>query len=119
VQVTAARWNWRFTYPDYGVTVAGSQVPTLVVPTGTDVVFTGTSQDVIHSFWVPEMRFKQDVFPDSTVSWHLSFPHPQMAISGECGEFCGLLHASMRFFVNAVSPAQFRQWIRTHQAGPR
>jgi cytochrome c oxidase subunit II len=116
VDVTGARWNWRFTYPDYGITVRAPQLPTLVVPTGTQVAFSGTSQDVIHSFWVPDMRFKHDVFPGAVSHWALTFTKPQYAISGTCAEYCGLLHADMRFFVNAVTPDQFRAWVRRQQA---
>ena len=119
VQVAAARWNWRFTYPDYGITVASPRIPTLVVPTGEQVAFTGTSQDVIHSFWVPDMHFKHDVFPGAVTRWHLTFDKPQLAISGACAEYCGLLHADMRFLVNAVPPAEFRSWVRKQQAKQR
>jgi cytochrome c oxidase subunit II len=70
---------------------------------------------VIHSFWVPAMRFKHDVFPESVAHWHLQLDHPQLAISGECAEYCGLLHADMRFFVNAVPPDEFRRWIAARQ----
>jgi cytochrome c oxidase subunit 2 len=118
VQVAAARWNWRFTYPGYGITVAKpSGIPTLMVPTGRQVQFTGTSQDVIHSFWVPDMRFKHDVFPGAITTWHLTFAKPQLAMSGECAEYCGLLHADMRFLVDAVPPAEFDAWVRRQQAG--
>jgi cytochrome c oxidase subunit 2 len=119
VHVAAARWNWRFTYPDYGITVTAPRLPTLVVPTGEEVDFTGTSQDVIHSFWVPDMRFKHDVFPGATTTWHLTFPRRQLAVSGECAEYCGLLHADMRFLVDAVAPDAFRAWVRRQQARQR
>jgi len=112
IEVTAARWNWRFTYPAQGITVAKDRLPTLVVPTGTQVAFTGTSEDVIHAFWVPAMRFKRDMFPDAVTSWHLTWTRPQSEISGECGEYCGLLHGEMRFVVNAVPPAEFEAWVR-------
>jgi cytochrome c oxidase subunit II len=115
IEVTAARWNWRFTYPEQGITVADDRLPTLVVPTDTQVAFTGTSEDVIHSFWVPAMRFKRDIFPDAVTSWHLTFTRAQSEISGECGEYCGLLHGEMRFVVNAVPPAEFRAWVREQQ----
>jgi cytochrome c oxidase subunit II len=119
VQVTAARWNWRFTYPDYGITVTSPRLPTLVVPTGEEVAFTGTAQDVIHSFWVPDMRFKHDVFPGATTHWHLTFLKRQLAISGECAEYCGLLHADMRFMVDAVPPDEFHRWVLRRQRGQR
>src|SRR5690606_10128158 len=72
VEVVAFKWNWQFNYRD-GVgeeaqTVASTtgsttEVPVLVLPTGQSVRFELTSRDVIHSFWVPELLFKRDVFP--------------------------------------------------------
>ena len=55
VNVTAAKWNWRFDYPAQHISqIGGDSTPTsLVVPTGTDVRFNLTSLDVIHSFWIP------------------------------------------------------------------
>jgi cytochrome c oxidase subunit 2 len=111
VKVTAAQWNWRFSYPAYGITQQST--PTrpaqLVVPTDTTVHFTATSRDVIHAFWVPDRRFKRDIFPRSNSSFDLRWSKPGFA-RGECAEFCGLLHANMDFVVQALSPADFRDW---------
>jgi len=116
VVVTAAQWNWRFSYPAYGITQQST--PTrpaqLVVPTGTAVHFTATSRDVIHSFWVPDRRFKRDVFPRSNTSFDLSWSKPGFS-RGECAEFCGLLHANMSFVVDAMAPADFRAWAEAHR----
>jgi hypothetical protein len=62
VNVTAAKWNWRFDYPAQGISqIGGDSRPTvLVVPSDTDVRFRMTSIDVIHSFWIPHVRFKRD-----------------------------------------------------------
>jgi cytochrome c oxidase subunit II len=115
VDVAAARWKWRFTYPDYGITITSARIPTLTLPLDTQIQFAGTSQDVIHSFWVPDMRFKHDVFPGTDTHWVLTFDKPQLAISGTCAEYCGLLHADMRFLVNVVSPEEFQAWVRSHR----
>jgi cytochrome c oxidase subunit 2 len=116
VKITAAQWNWRFSYPAYGITQQST--PTrpamLVVPTGTTVHFTGTSTDVIHSFWVPDRRFKRDLFPRNNTSFDLAWTKPGLA-RGECAEFCGLLHANMDFQVDALSPADFRSWVAAHR----
>src|SRR4051812_1869667 len=94
VNVAAGRWLWVFSYPDYGVKTTDPS-PTLVVPTGTRITFAGTSRDVIHSFWVPAVRFKHDVFPSTTTHWYLTFDRPGR-MAGECAEYCGLRHADMR-----------------------
>jgi cytochrome c oxidase subunit II len=109
VDVTAAKWTWRFTYPRYGI----AEKDTLVVPTGTRVLFTLTSRDVIHSFWIPERRFKRDAFPGQTTSFDLVFDRPgTFADGGACAEYCGLHHAEMRFAVRALAPDAFRAWAR-------
>jgi cytochrome c oxidase subunit II len=112
VDVVASQWNWKFVYPQSGVQVFGgsNRNPTLMVPTGTEVAFHGTSRDVIHSFWVPGTRFKRDLFPHTTSVFDLMWPKPG-SWDGECAEFCGLLHSNMRFEVHAVAPAQFRAWL--------
>jgi cytochrome c oxidase subunit 2 len=119
VDVIAAQWRWTFRYPDHGVTVRSRGTPTLVVPTGTRVAFTGTSRDVIHAFFVPERRFKIQLFSGSTSRWDLTWPRPtaQDGLAGECTFICGLYHSRMRFLVRAVSPADFRSWAQ--RAGGR
>jgi cytochrome c oxidase subunit II len=116
IKATAGQWNWRFSYPRYGVTVASS--PThpaeFEVPTGTAVNFTGTSDDVIHAFFVPERRFKRDFFPGRNTTFTLMWPKPVSDL-GECAEYCGYLHAHMSFHVRAVPPDQFRTWVEAHR----
>jgi cytochrome c oxidase subunit 2 len=114
VIATAGQWSWRFSYPVYGKTV--EQLPNrpaeIVVPTGTEVNFVGTSQDVVHAFYVPERRFKRDLFPGRNQVFTLVWPRPVRDL-GECAEFCGLLHAHMEFYVRAVPPAAFEAWARS------
>jgi cytochrome c oxidase subunit II len=117
IKATAGQWNWRFSYPRYGVTVVST--PThpaeFAVPTNTAVNFTGTSTDVIHSFYVPERRFKRDFFPGSNSTFTLMWPKPVSRDLGECAEYCGYLHAHMSFYVHAMPPDQFRAWIGAHR----
>jgi heme/copper-type cytochrome/quinol oxidase subunit 2 len=110
VDVVAFQWQWRFRYPRLGITITGARdrIPTLVVPAGERVEFTATSTDVIHSFWVPDERFKRDAFPDRTTRFDLIFDSGDHL--GHCAEFCGLRHADMDFHVRAVPPAEFRRW---------
>jgi cytochrome c oxidase subunit 2 len=115
VRVTAARWNWRFEYPGLGYVEQGTKehVPVLRVPVDTEVAFTGSSLDVIHSFFVPEERFKRDVFPDQQTRWEMVFDHPgNHPGGGACAEFCGLEHGEMNFDVLAMPKAEFARWAR-------
>jgi len=115
VDVTAFQWGWRFTYPGDAVTVVGDdrRPPTLVVPTDTTVRFTLESRDVIHSFWIPELRFKKDAFPERENTFDLSFEEEDAV--GRCAEFCGLAHGEMTFDVLALEPPDFRDWLRTQR----
>jgi cytochrome c oxidase subunit 2 len=116
VDVDAFQWCWRFDYhqPDKSVTgsCAGqdTDVPTLVVPTGVPVRLNITSSDVQHSFWIPDLRVKVDAFPDHTNTATLTFDH-EGQWSGRCAEFCGSYHTEMHFWVRAVSPQQYQQWL--------
>jgi cytochrome c oxidase subunit 2 len=115
VRVTAARWNWRFEYPEYGLVEQGTRdhVPVLRVPLDTKIEFSGSSLDVIHSFFVPEERFKRDVFPSQHTRWEMVFEdagnHPG---GGECAEFCGLEHGNMNFDVLVMPKAEFARWAK-------
>jgi cytochrome c oxidase subunit 2 len=119
VDVTAAKWRWSFTYPRYGITRTGGAVgsaerpPVLVVPTGTRVEFRMTSLDVIHSFWIPALRFKRDAFPMRSTRFDLVFKAPGFH-SATCAEFCGLHHAEMAFEVEALPPARFAAWAQAN-----
>jgi cytochrome c oxidase subunit 2 len=119
VDVTGAKWEWTFRYPAYGITrrsgTVGRQL--LVVPTGEAVRFNLATTDVIHAFWVPEVRYKRDLIPGATESVTLMFPDAG-SFQGQCAEFCGLRHADMLFTVRAVTPAAFARWARSGGQGP-
>jgi cytochrome c oxidase subunit 2 len=117
VAVTAYRWCWQFRYPGQPVDINGActtgKYPTIVVPTGRPVELTLTSQDVIHSFWVPALDVKVDTYPDHTNVLTMSFDRPGQWL-GRCAEFCGTYHTTMDFYLRAVSPDQYRQWLQQH-----
>jgi cytochrome c oxidase subunit 2 len=117
VQVTAFQWCWRFHYVQQPVTVTGTcqpnQYPTMVVPTGGSIQIQLTSQDVVHAFWVPDLDVKVDAYPDHTNTFTLSFDKPGRWL-GRCAEFCGTYHTTMDFYIRAVSPAQYKQWLAQH-----
>jgi cytochrome c oxidase subunit II len=114
IDVVAAKWEWTFRYAAYGITQRSGTIgrQPLVVPTGEAVRFNLTAVDVIHGFWIPEIRFKRDVFPGTTQAVTLVFPSAGF-FQAECSEFCGLRHADMLFNVRAVSPSAFASWARS------
>lgn len=112
VEVTAFKWGWRFTYAGTGVSVVGDNrhPPTLHLPVGEPIVFVEHSQDVVHSFWVPALRFKRDAWPDADTRFELTVDRAGV-YAGHCAEFCGLHHSDMNFTVVAVSRARFERWL--------
>jgi cytochrome c oxidase subunit 2 len=119
VDVTASKWEWTFSYPAYGIVARSGAVghQPLVVPTGEAIRFRLTSIDVIHSFWIPYLRFKRDAFPDHIQDVTLAFGSAGV-YPAQCAEFCGLRHPEMLFTVHAVSPAQFAAWAAGGGVGP-
>jgi cytochrome c oxidase subunit 2 len=119
VQVTAFQWQWRFDYAPRGPSVVGtrSHPALLVVPAGETIRFTATARDVIHSFWIPELRFKRDVNPYAKVArFDLVFPRAKL-YQGRCAEFCGLRHADMTFDVRALPRREFDRWLAAREGG--
>ncbi len=105
VKVTAAQWAWRFDYPEYGVSSSE-----LILPKDRQVLFEFESPDVIHSFWVPEFRLKQDIVPGITTSLRLK---PTLAgnYTVRCAELCGLNHDYMLAPVTVMESADFDSWV--------
>ncbi|ROO61443.1 cytochrome c oxidase subunit 2 [Micromonospora sp. Llam0] len=126
VEVVAFKWNWQFNYRD-GVgedantvasTVGSSDIiPVLVVPSERTIRFEETSTDVIHSFWVPELLFKRDVFPGSIRNQFEVTIEQNGAYVGRCAELCGTYHSMMNFEMRVVDPEQYDQFIAAKQAG--
>jgi cytochrome c oxidase subunit 2 len=126
VEVVAFKWNWQFNYRD-GIgkqahTVASTLgtsdvVPLLVLPTGEKIRFEETSKDVIHSFWVPELLFKRDVFPGNVRNTFEVTLDKEGRYVGRCAELCGTYHAFMQFELVVVSPDKFQQFLAAKKAG--
>jgi cytochrome c oxidase subunit II len=125
VSVNAFRWNWKFAYPGtlgpdgQPVYTIGTDtyIPILVVPTNKTILFQEHSSDVIHSFWVPEMLFKRDVFPGNVVNQFETTILTEGAYVGRCAELCGIYHSMMNFEVRAVTPAKYTQFLSAKAAG--
>jgi cytochrome c oxidase subunit 2 len=116
VDVTGFQWQWTFSYPNEGLsfTGAGTQGPTMAVPVGERVRIRLTAQDVIHSFYVPNFRYKKDVVPGRTNEFELVVDQAG-TYTGQCAEFCGLQHYEMFFTVEAMSRADYDAWVIEQQ----
>jgi cytochrome c oxidase subunit 2 len=112
VTVTAIghQWWWEFYYPKYGISTAD----TLEIPTNTVVHVDLYSNNVIHSFWVPQLTGKTDVVPGhNNAKWFKA--NDPGTYEGICAEYCGTQHANMKFNVKVVDPNTYMTWIHTQQ----
>jgi cytochrome c oxidase subunit 2 len=110
VKVTAGQWYWQFQYPEYGITSSE-----LYLPVQKQINLEMTSVDVIHSFWVPEFRVKQDIVPGRTVDLRVT-PTLIGQYTVRCAELCGLRHAYMETPVYVLSQADFDKWVSQQQS---
>jgi len=110
VNVTGIQWDWKFEYPEYGITTTE-----LYLPVDKAVVLKMTSNDVIHSFWVPEFRVKQDLVPGRVTELRIT-PTVIDDYKVRCAELCGTSHYSMEEFVRVVDDTAFAGWISEQQA---
>ncbi len=113
VRVIGHQWWWEFQYPDLGIVTADE----LHIPAGEVVGVTLLSDNVIHSFWVPQLTGKTDVVPDHENKTWLRADAPG-TYNGQCAEFCGAQHAHMLFKVIAQPRADDEAWVRQQQTPP-
>jgi cytochrome c oxidase subunit 2 len=109
VEVTGHQWWWEFRYRDSLPSNWLNTSNELHIPVGRPVQVILQSNDVIHSFWVPELHGKQDAIPGHKNTTWLRADKPGVW-KARCAEFCGVQHAKMAFDVVAESPAQFNRW---------
>lgn len=107
VDVFSQQYAWSFGYPGKGNAYVQGE---LHVPVNRQVQFKMHSQDVIHSFWVPEWRIKKDNVPGITTTAVVT-PDRIGTYQLICTELCGFGHASMRAKVVVESPVAFRRWV--------
>ena len=105
VYVVAKQWMWKTEQPG-----GQEEIDMVHVPTGRPVKLTMTSQDVIHSFYVPAFRVKADVLPDryTTVWFTATQPGEYMLF---CSQYCGTEHAAMTGHVVAMAPGDYATWL--------
>ena len=106
VHLVGHQWWWEIVYPSEQVVTANE----IHVPAGTPIRLTVTSEDVIHSFWVPQVAGKVDVIPAKLNGVTFRVDQPGV-YRGTCAEFCGVQHAHMHFRLFVDPPAEFAAWL--------
>jgi cytochrome c oxidase subunit 2 len=106
LEVTAQgqQWTWLFQYPN------GIISPELVLPVNQPAHVTLHAVDVLHSFWIPEMRVKQDLVPGQDTEIRFT-PIATGEFKVRCAELCGRSHWSMESPVRIVEQAEYEQWV--------
>src|SRR6185503_2643797 len=97
-------WDWQFEYP-HGV-ISNK----LYLPVNKQVVLKMESRDVIHSFWVPEFRIKQDIVPGRIEDYRVT-PNLIGSYKVRCAELCGTSHSYMEKDVVVLSQADYNKWL--------
>jgi len=131
LQVTGIQWKWKYTYVDEDISFVSSLAqssrdvvkdPTgnenyllevdqpVVLPINKKIRFLFHSDDVIHAWWVPELAVKQDSIPGFINDSWATIEKPGI-YRGQCAELCGKDHGFMPIVVNAVTEAEYEQWL--------
>lgn len=110
INVTGLQFAWIFTYPDTGVVASE-----LHLPVGREVLANISANDVIHAFWVPEFRLKQDAIPGMQTELRFT-PNKLGEYSLICAELCGPYHGAMKTKVIVETPEAFDSWMTEQQA---
>ena len=110
VKVMGLQYAWIFTYPETGVT-SGE----LHIPVGQEVQLDITAQDVLHAFWLPEFRIKQDAIPGRETELRFT-PTRVGQYTIVCAELCGAYHGAMGAQLFVQTPEEFQTWLKDQQA---
>lgn len=145
VNVVAKQWWWQYAYPspDGAKDANGKPLPVVTstelhIPinrpiwlkldgrpndddktqkeVGTNPL-AGSTPDVIHSFWIPELNGKRDIVPGRVNTWTITATKPGKYL-GQCAQYCGLSHANMRMRVIAMTESDFDNWVAQQRRGP-
>ncbi len=124
IEVNGFQFSWEFTYDlarlgrgeapakdgTFSIIGTAAQEPTFVIPVGEPVEFRLKSNDVIHSFYVPNFHYKLDVVPGRDNRFVIT-ANQTGEFTGQCAELCGINHALMRFHLRVVERAEFDRWV--------
>jgi cytochrome c oxidase subunit 2 len=118
VKITGHQWWWEIEYED---AISSQRIHTaneMHIPIGRPVEVELQSQDVIHSFWIPNLQGKRDMLPGRKTHTVIVADRPG-SFEGQCAEFCGYQHAKMKLVVHAETPDRFEQWRSQQLAASR
>jgi cytochrome c oxidase subunit 2 len=110
VEVTGNQWWWSVRYMNDNASQIVTTANEIHIPVGRPVMIRGLSNDVIHSFWVPNLHGKRDFIPSRVTTLTIQADRPGR-YRGQCAEFCGMQHAHMALWVVAEPPDRFQQWM--------
>jgi cytochrome c oxidase subunit 2 len=121
VQVAGQQWWWQYKYDlnadgNFDGPEDITTATEMVVPAGRAIQVTTTSNDVIHSFWIPGLNGKRDAVPGLRSPLKLEADEPGV-YRGQCTEYCGLSHANMRMLVRAIPASDFESWVTNQLKG--
>ncbi|MHC9237574.1 cytochrome c oxidase subunit II [Pseudooceanicola sp. 502str34] len=115
VRVTGEQWWWRVEYWPEGANAPVLTANEIRLPVGQRTEIHLTSDKVIHSFWIPALGGKMDMFPGRETMISL-LPERTGTYRGQCAEFCGASHAWMAFAAVVMEPADFDRWLASEAA---
>ena len=111
ISVVGKQWMWKFQHPE-----GKREINELHIPVGVPILLKMTSQDVIHSFFVPAFRIKQDVLPGRyTEVWFEATKTGEFHLF--CAQYCGTAHADMIGRIVAMSKDSYQRWLETGLGG--
>ncbi len=121
VDIIGQQWNWNATYPNGGsatekVHMGNADVPVFHVPVGRATLFRITSNDVLHSFWIPDFRVKFDAIPNHYTSFNI-IPEEEGEHWIFCAEYCGDLHSEMAAILKVVSEEEYQRILKEADTG--
>jgi cytochrome c oxidase subunit 2 len=121
VKLEALQFGWEFTYPgpdgQFGTHDDLMQTTTLTVPVGQVIRLLIESQDVIHSFYVPQLRLRQDAVPGRVIpAWFEATRPGKYEIA--CSQLCGNSHFAMKGILRVLSAEDYQRWISEHWPKP-
>jgi cytochrome c oxidase subunit 2 len=120
VRVMGEQWAWRFTFPgpdgEFETADDFETVNELHAPVDKVILFELRARDVLHSFWIPELRLQQDAVPGRVIrGWFRPVAEGEFEIP--CAEICGFGHTLMKGRLTVESESAFRQWVEGRSAG--
>ena len=115
IEVVGELWWWRVRYLDPGGKVLFETANDIRIPAGQPVDVLLKSDNVIHSFWVPNLAGKIDTIPGHVNRLRVRADAPGI-FRGQCAEYCGTQHAKMSFHVLALTPGEYAAWVGAQRA---